>query len=61
VATRELVTGATEMMDSSDGGPPREARVTCDTYETDDGRVVIYDDRNPDAYLRSDLMVTVEQ
>lgn len=26
-------------------------------YETDDGRMVIYDERNPDAYVRSDTTV----
>lgn len=26
-------------------------------YETDDGRIVIYDEINPDAYLRSDEVV----
>lgn len=50
-----------EMQDPSSGGSPREARVDCDVYEDDDGRVVLYDDRNPDAYLRSDLQVAVEQ
>lgn len=52
--------GATLMQDPSEGGSPREARGACDVYEDDAGRVVLYDDRNPDAYLRSDLTVDVE-
>ena len=28
-------------------------------YVCDDGRVVVYDDRHPNAYLRSDLTVDV--
>jgi hypothetical protein len=53
--------GAKEMQNPIEGGSPREARDACDVYETDDGKVVLYDDRNPDAYLRSDLTVAVEQ
>lgn len=49
-----------EMQDPPDMGSSREA-AGCDVYETDDGRVVLYDDRNPDAYLRSDLDVAVER
>jgi hypothetical protein len=57
---RVVLTGVMEMQDPPDMGSPREA-AGCDVYETDDGRVVLYDDRNPDAYLRSDLEVTVER
>lgn len=48
------------MQNEPEGGSTREARDACDVYETSDGRVVVYDDRNPDAYLRSDLTVAVE-
>jgi hypothetical protein len=55
-----VLAGVMEMQDTPEVGSPREA-AGCDVYETDDGKVVLYDDRNPDAYLRSDLDVAVER
>lgn len=48
------------MQNDSEGESPRKAGDSYDVYETNDGRVVVYDECNPDAYLRSDLTVAVE-
>lgn len=49
-----------EMQDPFERGSPREARAECDVYESEDGSFVLYDDRSPDAYLKSDLHVEIE-
>jgi len=50
-----------EMEEPAEGRAPVDASGACALYETEDGRVVLYDEDNPDAYLRSSLAVEIER
>lgn len=54
-------TGATEMENQTDAGPSGVVDGPSGIYETEDGQLVIYDERKPDAYVRSDRFVEVER
>jgi hypothetical protein len=48
------------MEDRTDGGPGGTAGGPSGVYETEDGQLVLYEEGNPDAYMRSDHFVDVE-
>lgn len=49
------------MEDQTKGGSDGSTDGASGAYETEDGQLVLYDERNPDAYLRSDLTVDIER
>jgi hypothetical protein len=49
------------MENNTEGGTTVETPAVSGVYETDDGRLVLYDEGNPDAYLRSDHTIPVER
>lgn len=49
------------MKNNREGGAMVETPAVSGVYETDDGRLVLYDEDNPDAYVRSDRTIPVKQ
>lgn len=49
------------MEDQTNGGPSGMVDSPAGIYETEDGQLVIYEERNPDAYVRSDRFVEVDR
>lgn len=49
------------MEDQTDRGPSGVPDCPSGVYETEDGQLVIYEERNPDAYVRSDLFLDVKR
>lgn len=50
-----------EMENQTDDGPNEEIDGPSGIYETEDGKLVLYEESNPNAYVRSDQFVEVEQ
>lgn len=49
------------MENQTEGHSSGAAGGASGVYETEDGQLVLYDEHNPDAYVRSDLTIEIER